>query len=610
MEAPKTNNGLPNDILLQDLISNQAQSSDEKQMSITPVQEEEKSPLEKMREYNSTHSGTVVNNSEITYSDKPAPLKNSMENDKREEEFNQYVTEMDSLIDAAESVKITNPPKNPIEAVAMIDQLDRMAKEKSGHTISNPRTTDNTIIELPKEEKEGTDLNVPGTNGPVKFFEKLSDEEAEKIKKRKRFILDQINAGKSQEEIKKALIENGFDKDPNEVKETSETGEEKEVTSYDETEHHENLVKILIDKTGFGNDRIDFNEEEREKLTAASEIRVVEVENLEMESFTFEAPEKSYMESQEDMLKESDFAVGTTIVPLVASRYRARMKGLGYGQLGDLIINPQSPKFEQYHKSYSVIYNSIVSTSIHEFKNFEDFLKNTAFMDMDTLLYGLVVSTYPEVDTIGLECRRCGRQFEHQYITRDLMDLKHADTKYLENLNKLMSVPSDQFEKYAADGPLHKRKLIRLPNSKYYIEFGLASAYDYLYQVIGNLMDPAFALNHKDDINGIMQMNAVYLGMIRSISIEKTPGHLVRYESFEDMIQMLYYLPPDDLQILIAYLAKYNESYSINFSVKNSTCPNCGLKTPYSDVNMQDIIFFKFQLLMSTEVSVANMLDL
>ena len=109
------------DVSLSDLIKPKTEE--------TPVKE--KSPLEKMKEYKEKNPGLVVNNADVTYDNEKKVLKNSVENDRREEDFNGYIKEMDELIDAAKDVHVLRTPQNPIETAAMIDQLDRIAKEKA-----------------------------------------------------------------------------------------------------------------------------------------------------------------------------------------------------------------------------------------------------------------------------------------------------------------------------------------------------------------------------------------------------------------------------------------------------------------------------------------------
>lgn len=551
---------------------------------------EEKSPLQKMKEYKESHPGMIVDNSEVTYDNEKKVLKNSIENERRDEDFKDYMEDMDRLIDAAKSVKIERAPQNEIETAAMIDQLDRIAMAKAKENSTEPekvlKTRDGKIINLPENEKNGTEMKVPqGYNNS--FFKESSAPDPKNVS-----------------------ITVAHPDDPQEEKteDDVELDEEAIAKEKEEAEEHERLVNILIDKTGFGNDNIDFTDEEREKLSSATEIRVTEVENLDIDSYVFDAPDETYVDS----ITNSDNVLGSTTVPLVASRYRAKMRGLGYGQLGDILLSGNEPTFEQTYKRFSTIYNNIVETTIGKFESFEDFLKKTAYVDTNMLVYGLMVSTYPEIDSVSVTCGKCGKTFEQKYFVRDLMDLSSASNTYLKRLDDLMSCPPTDFEKFAEESPVRKRKYIVLPVSKYVAEIGIASAYDYLYQIISNITSEQFKSEHSDDINGFLKINGLYLDAVRSISIPnpKKEKSLIKYSSFEDMLQILYRLPMEDQQILNGLISQYAENYGYSFSIKNDKCPHCGNRSDRTEVNLNELIFFKIRRLMNTGIKVENMLDL
>lgn len=394
------------------------------------------------------------------------------------------------------------------------------------------------------------------------------------------------------------------------MSETDVANDEK-LTEEEETElkEREKLVEILIDKTGFGNRNLEFTDEEREKMAEASLIRVTEVEDIDIGSFEFTAPSDTYVKNLEAM----DSNYGTTLVPLVASRYRAKMRGLGYGQLADLLMDVKEPRFEEHLKRYSIIYNNIVETTVGKFESFEDFLKSTAKIDMDAMLYGLMVSTYPELDTVSITCGRCGTQFPQKYFVRDLMDIKNASTEYLKKLDELMNCPESEYETYFKESPVHKRKYFKLPGSGYVVEIGVVSAYDYLYKMVNEYGDNKFEKLHGDDINNSLRLNIIFLDMVRSISIpnKDNPKRLTKYESFEDMIQILYRMPMSDQQILNGVLEKYYKNYTIGYSVKDCKCPNPDCQNVIdTDVDLNDLLFFKVGQLLNTAVEVKNMRDL
>ena len=112
-----------------------------------------------------------------------------------------------------------------------------------------------------------------------------------------------------------------------------------------------------------------------------------------------------------------------------------------------------------------------------------------------------------------------------------------------------------------------------------------------------------------------MSMNILFLNMIRAVSIktgEMSNGKPVykKYDTFDDMLQILYRMPPEDISIMTAILNKYSESYTVQFNIANTKCPACGHVNENNILTMSDILFFKFQLLMSTDVEVSNILDL
>lgn len=573
MEAKPTNETLS----LSDLIKNNQATAEEATVEV------EKSPLERMKDYKESNpGGLVVDKKDVTYDNEQKEFLNSIDDDKRrKEDFDNYMSEYDDLIETAKTVQMAKPITTPLEAAAAIDQLDRLTKERKGVKAEAPMIVDkhgNKVkANVSQEELDGTQLNVPlSDNGS--FFEEKKEDETEGNEDTPEDAVDK--------EIAKSKAEN-----------QKENDEEK----------RQELVKILVDKTGFGTNHIEFTEEERKKLTTATEIRVTEIEDMDLSAIEFDAPDKSYVDSIEPVENE----IGGTIVPLVSSHYRAKMRPLSYSQIGDLFVDSSAPRFETYYKSYSTIYNNLGYASCGKFENFEDFLKSTSRYDMEMLLYGLIVSTYPEIDNIGLVCSNCRRSYPTKYVVRDLFTLNTQQTEYLEKLDALMSANPEDFKTYMENSPVKKRKYIKLQNSGYLVEFGLYSAYDYLYSYINNVENNKLANEHPDDVNDMLKIGAVLLEFIHSISIPKKTADgkvkYTKYDGFEDMIQILYRLNPVDYQLIGEICNKFMNTYQPVFTIKNTKCPHCNTTFEETNVSLYDVVFFRFRQLMSTEINVVNM---
>ena len=392
--------------------------------------------------------------------------------------------------------------------------------------------------------------------------------------------------------------------------ETQESGEKspEEVTSSNEAttavdEDRKNIINILIDKTGLGGD-FKFTDEEKEKIFSSTEIHLKEVEELDLSTITVKKAEKSFLESV------NEFQISSSKVPVVfpASRFKAYMTGLSYGEMGDISLNNENVTFDQLQKKLTVIYNKMVNPSIGEFENFEDFLKKFAYVDIDLAVYGLVVATFPEIDDIPLTCNneKCKNSFNHKYSPRTLIRFDKANEKFLNAMNDVVECPAAESHKLLEESPARVHKRVKLPFSGFIIEIGIASAYDYLYTIVDNIIGDKFKDNHPDDVNGILQINATLLGLIRAVYVPSGDGSYTMFDNFEDMINALYMVKPEEISILASLLQKYTDSYTVEFELFDITCPHCGTKTSRIPLDINSLVFLKYQRLMSTEIDINN----
>lgn len=392
--------------------------------------------------------------------------------------------------------------------------------------------------------------------------------------------------------------------------ETQESGEKspEEVTSSNEAttaadEDRKNIINILIDKTGLGGD-FKFTDEEKEKIFSSTEIHLKEVEELDLSTITVKKAEKSFLESV------NEFQISSSKVPVVfpASRFKAYMTGLSYGEMGDISLNNENVTFDQLQKKLTVIYNKMVNPSIGEFENFEDFLKKFAYVDIDLAVYGLVVATFPEIDDIPLTCNneKCKNSFNHKYSPRTLIRFDKANEKFLNAMKDVVECPAAESHKLLEESPARVHKRVKLPFSGFIIEIGIASAYDYLYTIVDNIIGDKFKDNHPDDVNGILQINATLLGLIRAVYVPSGDGSYTMFDNFEDMINALYMVKPEEISILASLLQKYTDSYTVEFELFDITCPHCGTKTTRIPLDINSLVFLKYQRLMSTEIDINN----
>lgn len=501
-----------------------------------PLSALEKAKLDKQQ-------GMVIGDNEYQSDDYVPEIKHESENERRTDEFNNTMDDLDKMIEVAKVIDV-KAPKDAIEMAQIMDAVSDIAS--SGN-----------ISEFNKDSQQ---LIAKNENKKLK---EVADEEE--------------------------LIE----------------VDENQITNEDE--ERQKIIEILIDKTGMGAN-IELTDEDKHKLVNANLLKLTEVQSVDISSVKYKAPKKSFLETIQE------HSIATTMTPVVfpVSKIGASMKGLSFGELGDIGLDKETLSFGKLNKKYSIIYKNLVNSSVGKFADYEDFLKRFAYIDLDMAIYGLVCSTFPEVDSIALRCNapKCGKMFDHTYQPRALLQVKELSKTILNAMKDVtMASTPKQYIELEESNVLNNRKVITLPFSKYQVELGVASAYEHLHSIMDNILDDKFSKNHPDDINNILEINTTFLSIVRAIAIPINDEY-VRFDDAEDVIQALYTIKPEEISILINLLSKYVTSLEIRFALVDVHCPHCGHDTKVIPIDINDLVFMKYQTLGNTTLDLENMLDL
>lgn len=370
------------------------------------------------------------------------------------------------------------------------------------------------------------------------------------------------------------------------------------------SEEDKEIIKVLVDKTGLGGD-FAFTEEEREKIKNARKIVLTEVENVDLSSIKIKKAQKSFVES----VKEFEFSGVKAPMIFPASRFKADMCGMTYGEMGDILVSgDETITFEQMRKRLTVIYNKMKNPSCGEFKDFDDFLKKFSYLDIELALYGIILATYPEIDDISMVCQnpRCRKSFNHRFKPASLLRFDKTNSKFIKTMDELVNAKPSDYIALFNDSPTMNHRLYKLPYSGTMVEIGMPSAYEYLYDVIQNgvFMDK-FVENHPGDLNGLLANVSGLVLLVRSVLIPEGDGY-VQYDDFEDVIQALYRTKPEDINLLSNILNKQVEAYQSVFELHDVKCPHCSSVSPIVNLQVSELIFFKLRGAMNAEVDTNN----
>ena len=379
-----------------------------------------------------------------------------------------------------------------------------------------------------------------------------------------------------------------------------------DVDNNEEEDTKSKTINLIIDKTGLGTDFI-LSEDERKKMAEANEIRLTQVEVLDIASITTEKPER---DSFTGKINTYQLSGSKTTISFPASGFKADMTGLTYGEIADISLSMDAVNVDKYYKRLAIIYNKMKNISNGPFDSFEDFLKNFAYTDISLAVYGLFVATFPEVQTISLRCGRnsCNKTFDWDYATRSILRLDKSDEVLLDKMAQLASADPNEYEDIYKKAAVRNSKFIKLPYSGYIVELGIASAYEFLYNFIPVIDDETFKQAFGNDINDVYKNNMLLLTTVLSVRIPKNdnPNSYILCEGYKDIVDAIYSISPEEIKIIATMSNKIQTQYQVNYSFGDVKCPHCGNVTKDLDLTIDDLVFQTYQRLISTEIDLTN----
>lgn len=532
----------------------------------------QKTPLQKMEE--SKQLGMPI--TKDTFQEHEDGTKRmTVLNDDRMESIQETLDGYDEMIEKAKLIKVLKKPKSQEEMVAFMDEFEKISLEELKAAIAA-----NENDEANEQTQEL--LNV-----------QLTDEEISSI-------INKSGNGNGNKDLLKNSKFMGFKSDSD--ADDSEEAEEDDERESDE--YRAKQIQIIIDKTG--KDKIEFTEEEKSKIAVSESIELREVSTLDLKTTKMRKSTRNFA----DMISDdtyNTYGVRTSMA-FPCSKFKAYLTGLSYGELGDIALSYDNEGYDELHKKLSVIYNKMVNPSCGKFKDFDDFLHRFAYVDINLAVYALYIGSTPEEKTITMKCNAdgCGENFEHKFLTRELIQYQDASQAFLDSMEEIASATPEQAVEMNLNASHMVEKMVELPVSKIVIKLSHVSCYDYLHKIMNNVADETFAKNHPDDTFGVLQSSAIILPVVSGFAVPTDDGY-ESFDEFDDILEMCYRLPIDDFHILISLVQKYLNDYSITFGVRNVVCPHCGQKTDFVPIDINQQVFRLYQTQLSTSVNVKNL---
>lgn len=550
------------------------------------------SPLQKkLQAQTAQPSGMILDNDAIEKAAADASeIRANYDTDESRESLSAYMKEQDDFVLKRAHVVMLKPMHNEVDQVRIIDEIRNMVSLKPDGTPSFNLT-----------DAEGNPIHYewvrPRTKDDPAFDSGVSDE-------------DIIN-GTSASSDADADIDD--EEDVAAVEDSGETDNDKK---------KKKVISIIIDKTGYGSSVV-LNEDERKKVVEAHEIRLTEIEEIDLATITVRRPTESYL----GKVSEAHISKHAARMIFPGSGYSAEFAAMSYGEMSDIALNLNALTQDRYRKRLTTIYNKLKNPSCGKFESFEEFLKNTAYTDIPLATYALLVASYPEVQKIPLTCTNklkdadgketdkiCGKSYDWTYQTRSILDLSRADEVFCEKMQELSVAHPSQYKSIYENSPVHKAKRIRLPQSGIIVEMGIISAYEFLNNYVPLTDDDIFHEAFGEDENDAYRLTSSLLLCISGIYVPNrdsvdTNGNVAydEYRGYKDIVDVLMTIAPDEFRILFSLASEFTKRYTAFFHFSDVTCPHCGTKTKSMNVPIDDLLFQVYRQLLGTPVDAKNM---
>jgi hypothetical protein len=545
--------------------------------TVKPVLETKKSPLEMLKEQQKNQSSGIILNNEDMKED--GPKKNIVYNDDRMASIEESIAEYDVDLEKRKKITVIQKPMTQVDYIMMMDEIDAVTTNPDGSVSIN-------LVDKEGNRVKPKFIKVREKDEPEFDYSVLTDSEKNALLK---------GSGEEGNESNGNTNDKSDKDDSDENEETNEISPEKKRT-----------VEILIDKTGLGADFM-FTDEEKEKIAEAESIKLNEVKLIDINTIRAKRSQKSF----QDVIKSYDLSGERVTICFPASGFKAQMKGLTYGEYSDILLSMENVRFDQHYKRLSIIYNKMTNISTGPFKDFEDFLKHFAYVDIPLAIYGMFVATEKEVQEIPLRCGdpKCGKSFDWKYNTRSILRLDRCEDEFLEAMKRIATADATEYDTIAKEAAVNTSKYIELPESKFICEVGVISAYEYLYNVVPLENEETFGETFTDDVNGVYKENRILLNIISSIQVPDGEGGYIECTTNKEILDALYNISATEVQILATLVIKVLAKWNIVFSFGEVQCPHCKTITKNMDMSIDELVFQTYNRLMSTEIDLNSVQD-
>lgn len=327
--------------------------------------------------------------------------------------------------------------------------------------------------------------------------------------------------------------------------------------------------------------------------------------------------------NQEGIINVYDSGINDVPITLPLSAYRCVMRSINWFDFIKLTAPTSQNGADNELKKWSVIFEHLKNPSIGKFKDFDDFMKKTKYQDREILMWGLLVATADDEETLSIKCGnpKCGNSIKIKYNPRTIvhLDQEHIPDWYTDTHEA--GVGADAYKIWESVNG--KRKRYKLPNTGIIAEVNEPSAYEFvtvklpLMQELYQRYRPEQNMSEMDpsDISmaefDYLSTNALFISALTVVREENGKTKEYRFTNWEDIEKIITKaLDAEDSGILLKIIEKSRQNVSpVSFRVDNIDCPVCGRHEDYIPINDigNTLLFQVSRRLSNTQINLIEM---
>lgn len=348
---------------------------------------------------------------------------------------------------------------------------------------------------------------------------------------------------------------------------------------------------IEVDATNAESVKDVITDDMRDKLHKVQALRLVMVENKELETVTILPRDEDKTRYRLGLFRGINKSLSHYSVPMPCLGDYLTFNGAQTITLLGATALDQDSSYTALEKKARLLYEQFWDGTVtHKYApngdvamSFEEFCNLYKFDDVAMGVYAIAVASSMEVSKSTMRCinPRCGKDFEYEYNLKSLLDMSGINEYYqqrVETIDKKRNHP-DSIQEIVTE---HQKELrMKSPVS------------NNLYTLCYPSLAKALQVYEKFDETDIKQYGVIILAMYLSevlIWSEENQGYYkVDMDDIEELVEVLSALPQLDINLINKQLT--DRTYSPRF-VMRSVCSHCKNEA-VEDISMDQILFLK-----------------